>query len=609
MKKIFLLFIAIFFVKASYAEEYDTQHTVLALNMAVVSVNRINSTQDRITLDYEYKNIINNLKLANIESDSEITELYEELLNTINKKILSKEDSKHVQENYDKWQKKQISNSISGLRISGNTPATMSLSFAVSCVSSYFAYQKITNEVRSIINDEIWRIEKQELESYNTLQTKLLNSSWRLLRQYKIPDEYRLVQSSVDDFFRAVSENNASKRLGMFRSLENEFRVYPPYWIYRAKTAQELENNSEAKKCFDEFNKVWRPVLRQDMWKAEYEKFYVQESITNNNKQEALNHLENFCANVPRNDWANNLFAGVAYFLLGEKDSAIEKIGLNINFDFEKDIRNLIMAQIKSGELDFSALSYGVKSVTELSSPEFADLLRRAENNDVDAIFTLGEMYRNGYKVAKNYQEAVKWYEKLAYEGYQGSQRKMGDLYFEGDSHLTQDYKKSYVWYYVSGERSWNDTDGAVDYVFSSIGQGFGNVFTLGGFVDNYSNFSKLEGEGLFNLAKLSSSEIQEARTEAIKIIAEIVHNISKNPKTQASKKVFLMNVINTPQIDENVKLEAKNILENIIREIISNPESVIKEKAFLDIIRGFSSNTIDENLRNEVKKVLEQIK
>lgn len=607
MKKILLLFIAIFFVKASYAEDYDPQHTVLALNMAVVSVNRIISTQDRITLDYEYNNIINNLKLANIESDSEITELYQELLNTINKKILSKEDSKRLQENYNKWQKKQLSNAIYGLRMSGNTPVTMSLSFAVSCVSSYFAYQKITQEVRNIINDEIWRIEKQELENYNALQTKLLNSSWRLLRQYKIPDEYRLVQSSVDDFFRAVNENEPSKRLGMFRSLENEFRVYPPYWIYRARTAQELDNNSEAKKCFDEFNKVWRPVLRQDMWKAEAEKFYVQEAINNNNKQEALKHLENFCSNVPRNDWANNLFAGVAYFLLDEKDSAIEKIGLNINFDSEKDISNLIMAQIKSGELDFSTLSYGVKSVTELSSPEFADLLRRAENDDVDAIFTLGEMYRTGYKVAKNYQEAVKWYEKLAYEGYSGAQYKIGDLYFEGDSHLKQDYKKSYVWYYVSGERSWNDTNGAVDYVFSSIGQGLGNVFTLGGFVDNYSNFSKLEGEGLFNLAKLSSSEIEEARAEARKIIAKIVNNIKQNPKNQAHKTNFLINVAKTPQIDENVRLEAKNILEKITREIISNPEKVLDGKQYLEYISD--RDFIDSNLRDEVKKVLEQIK
>ena len=66
MKKLLFSFLLLFFVSLnftvkSYAEDYDTRHTVLALNMAIVSVNRIISTQDRITLDYEYKNIINNL--------------------------------------------------------------------------------------------------------------------------------------------------------------------------------------------------------------------------------------------------------------------------------------------------------------------------------------------------------------------------------------------------------------------------------------------------------------------------------------------------------------------------------------------------------------------
>lgn len=45
------------------AEEYDPQHTVLALNMASVSIQRILSTKDRAVLDMEYRNIISNLKL------------------------------------------------------------------------------------------------------------------------------------------------------------------------------------------------------------------------------------------------------------------------------------------------------------------------------------------------------------------------------------------------------------------------------------------------------------------------------------------------------------------------------------------------------------------
>ena len=48
-------------------ESYDPQHTMLALNMAIVSIHRIISTQDRIILDQEYNTIINKLALGNNE--------------------------------------------------------------------------------------------------------------------------------------------------------------------------------------------------------------------------------------------------------------------------------------------------------------------------------------------------------------------------------------------------------------------------------------------------------------------------------------------------------------------------------------------------------------
>ena len=58
-------------------EGYDPQNTMLALNMAVVSLHRILTTRSRAVLDDEYQNIINNLSLGNIRFAPEITALYE----------------------------------------------------------------------------------------------------------------------------------------------------------------------------------------------------------------------------------------------------------------------------------------------------------------------------------------------------------------------------------------------------------------------------------------------------------------------------------------------------------------------------------------------------
>ena len=104
MHRVFSVFVAsvliIFSVPALSSENYDSQNTMSALNIAVVSVNKILTTQDKIVLEWEYDNIINRLALGNIQSDSEMKQLYQELLDFITKKKLRQEDSKRLRESY-----------------------------------------------------------------------------------------------------------------------------------------------------------------------------------------------------------------------------------------------------------------------------------------------------------------------------------------------------------------------------------------------------------------------------------------------------------------------------------------------------------------------------
>ncbi len=90
-------------------------NTMLALNMAIVSIHRIVSTQDRIVLDQEYNNIINRLALGNIEADIEMTGLYEELMNFITGKGLRQEEAKRFHERYNLREQRQLVDSLSNI--------------------------------------------------------------------------------------------------------------------------------------------------------------------------------------------------------------------------------------------------------------------------------------------------------------------------------------------------------------------------------------------------------------------------------------------------------------------------------------------------------------
>ncbi len=277
-----------------------------------------------------------------------------------------------MQERQKNFSQKQYVNvfsnigAVEGVLAEGMNIPLLLTSMAVSCVSSYF--NRLSEiEKQNEIEEKSWQLSKEDINECNKLQVKLLNSSWNLLRQYKLPDEYRLTQDNLDGFFKAVNEPDPEKRLRMLntKNLERNFYSYPPYWYYRAKAAQEAKNDDEASECFNKFDEVWRPVLRHDPYKVEAEKYRVQ-SLAKNSEidtakvKEHLNIIRNYTS---QGDWGNNLFAGVAYFLIGDKNEGIACVEPNIDFDYEKEISGAVLAQMKNGKINSSSLYKELKEL------------------------------------------------------------------------------------------------------------------------------------------------------------------------------------------------------------------------------------------------------
>ncbi|MBR1438545.1 MAG: hypothetical protein IJ587_08410, partial [Synergistaceae bacterium] len=208
--------------------------------------------------------------------------------------------------------------------------------------------------LREELKDSQWKLDKEELSECDSLQQKLLTASWNLLRKYNLPDSYRLTQNILRDYYKALNEADPVKKLRMLRVLEDEFSVYPPYWFYRAKAAEEAENQGETDYSFGKFNEVWRPVLRKDPYKLEAEKYLVRKLADDDpqkNSQAILSSLEIIRANTPKDDWANNIFAGVALFVMGDEEQGIECLELNIDFEYENEISSALLAQMRKGDL------------------------------------------------------------------------------------------------------------------------------------------------------------------------------------------------------------------------------------------------------------------
>ena len=362
------------------AEEYDPLHTISALNMAAVSISRILSTQDRIVLDQEYQSIMNNLNIGNIRPDSEIMELYRRILDTISRKRLRSEESEFLQARYDSEMKNTISQVVSAVAgagtaiavnggsslLTGNVYGALG-SIADGVMSGYFIYQD-NSSVRNDIDRDLWKLKAEEITDMNEIQKQLLTSSWNLLNQYKLPDSARLAENAIKEFYQAAETQDVHKRLRMLRALEKDFRVYPPYWYYRAKAARESGDSEESRKCLDEFAGVWRPVLRQDPYMLEVCKFRIHDLLSSDKpaaeiRADMMKYADLAAEHTPRSDWADNLFLGTVYFALGDKEKGIESVRLNDDFGHEKQISAAVVRQMESGTLDFAELAEELKDV------------------------------------------------------------------------------------------------------------------------------------------------------------------------------------------------------------------------------------------------------
>ncbi|MDR3163953.1 MAG: hypothetical protein LBU13_00075 [Synergistaceae bacterium] len=342
---------------------YDPVHTMSTLNMAIVSLHRVTSSKDRVTLNAEYENIIDNLYLGNIEDDPELKALYLELIDTIGKKTLRQDEAARVREEYDSREKKRLSGLITKFAV---VPAQWSLvgNILAGELAGYFGITALAAEETSGLPDELRKLERENIEDLMRLQERLLDTSWTLVRRYGLPDEYRLAQRDLGAFDKAVSEPDRTKSLRMLNALERNFAMYAPFWYYRAAAAQEIGDGASSAKYLDEFDRVWRPVLRRDPYKAEAAKMRARalsDAKAPNAKIAA--QLDILAENTQRENWVDNLFAGVMYYAIGNAAKAREVISINIDFDVERDISALALRDIENGALDADAFLDSVQAM------------------------------------------------------------------------------------------------------------------------------------------------------------------------------------------------------------------------------------------------------
>ena len=108
---------------------------------------------------------------------------------------------------------------------------------------------------------------------------------------------------------------------------------------------------------------------------------------------------------------------------------------------------------VLSGTAFMPSMSFAEKD----SGKSFEEYLSLAKQGDAEAQLHLGNMYKKGKGVPKDYKEAVRWYRKAAEQGEAHAQMKLGYMYrmgYDGEG-VPQNYKEAVRWYRKAAEQGY----------------------------------------------------------------------------------------------------------------------------------------------------------
>ncbi len=99
----------------------------------------------------------------------------------------------------------------------------------------------------------------------------------------------------------------------------------------------------------------------------------------------------------------------------------------------------------------FLVMAISINQSANGKTPDFNDILKSAGQGDPNAQFKVGDIYYRGQGIPKDYQEAIKWYQKAAENGNVEAQYILAWMYYKGKD-VPQDYNQAVKWFLEAAE-------------------------------------------------------------------------------------------------------------------------------------------------------------
>ncbi|GHV63466.1 hypothetical protein AGMMS49587_13580 [Spirochaetia bacterium] len=349
--------------KALREDEKMRQKVAYALNLCTVSVSQIVDYNDIYILEQEYDAILNNLNIEKFVKDEAFLKVLKQILDTITFFKIQEREKEGIEEKYQQKMRDAIWEAIPspGIILAGGSPVTMIIGLAASFGTGYMNYRRNKSAYLLEKEEQEWQLQRAALEQFNGLRRELFEAAWRLSERYNFKDEYRLTEKQITHYNSILQDNDPLRRYERLDVVKENFNAFPPYWYYKASTAREISiryeksNQGIAEKYrmfavdhYEKFSEIYTEdleLMREDLIASScFLEHIAMLNIESDGKK--IKHLLDRAVRLAGNN--NDVLQQCVfhYFLLGEKESAINILRRLINEDYNVKMNGKTLSEI-----------------------------------------------------------------------------------------------------------------------------------------------------------------------------------------------------------------------------------------------------------------------
>ncbi len=304
----------------------------IILNYLHTAMFTVVNNKDRVILEQQYNDIINNFNLSKIK-DEEIIKLVTKLMNTLSNLVLSKKEKEYLNRKYEAYMEHALQEALASELNDVMEINWEPLQLAASVLNAgnvYVNYINNTNKYRLELGDSIWKLDKTEFAKINGLREEFLLTYWLIMKQYNIPDKWRVTEKQLKYLDEIIREKDNKKKHRRLKRLEKELGMFPLYWVYMASSSYRVGDTFWLVKSIEAYERLDIGLLRNNSYAVLMLELKSTLYDANHGKSEISNILDRILA-LGSSDPNAKLFVSLNYARIGDPEKAI--VVLNENID------------------------------------------------------------------------------------------------------------------------------------------------------------------------------------------------------------------------------------------------------------------------------------